>query len=68
MSSTVGAPSDAPPEAGEGAGQRMSAGVRVEGAPTFDDLIRRRYEPVGRGAVLLRAVLGSPVPWHAPSC
>ncbi len=53
MSITVGAPSDAPPEAGEGAGQRMSAEVTVERAPTFDDLFRRRYEPMVRVAFLL---------------
>jgi len=53
MSITVGAPSDAPPRAGEGAGQRMSAEVTVERAATFDDLFRRRYEPMVRVAFLL---------------
>lgn len=53
MSITVGAPPDTPPRAGGRAAQTMSADVTVERAATFDDLFRRRYEPMVRVAFLL---------------
>jgi RNA polymerase sigma-70 factor (sigma-E family) len=53
MSITVGAPSGLPPDAGKGTGQRMGVDAAVERATTFEDLFRRRYEPMVRVAFLL---------------
>jgi DNA-directed RNA polymerase specialized sigma24 family protein len=52
MSITVGPPTEVP-SAGEATGQRMTIELAAERAPTFEDLFRRRYEPMVRVAFLL---------------
>jgi RNA polymerase sigma-70 factor (sigma-E family) len=53
MSTFGGAVAGLSPGAGEGAGERMSADAAVDGPTTFEDLFRRRYEPMVRVAFLL---------------
>jgi RNA polymerase sigma-70 factor (sigma-E family) len=53
MSITVGALTGLPSWAREGTDQRMGVSVAIDRAPTFDELFRRRYEPMVRVAFLL---------------
>src|SRR5918994_3417297 len=53
MSTFGGAVTGLSPGAGEEAGERMSADAAVDGPTTFEDLFRRRYEPMVRVAFLL---------------
>jgi RNA polymerase sigma-70 factor (sigma-E family) len=53
MSITVKALTDVPPEARAGTNQTMSVETRALTATTFEDLFRRRYEPMVRVAFLL---------------
>jgi RNA polymerase sigma-70 factor (sigma-E family) len=53
MSITIGALAEVPPNAGEGTGPTMSVEAEVKRATTFEDLFRRRYEPMVRVAYLL---------------
>jgi RNA polymerase sigma factor (sigma-70 family) len=53
MSITVGALRGMPPGAGEGAEQTMIVEAEVKRASTFEDLFRRRYEPMVRVAYLM---------------
>jgi RNA polymerase sigma-70 factor (sigma-E family) len=53
MSIAVGALPEPPPTAREEVAHGMSADAAVDHATTFDDLFRRRYEPMVRVAYLL---------------
>jgi RNA polymerase sigma factor (sigma-70 family) len=53
MSLTLAGSTGAPSTTREGMGERMSVDVAVERSSTFEELFRRRYEPMVRVAFLL---------------